>query len=430
MATDSLRPLPIDQHPVVLCKYRIPTPSIAEFYALLLRCLTLRTGATVYARSRVGKTYATLFLESLLASQRPTLPILRMRCQHKRIPTETAFFSTLLTMARHKASSRRDPTQLRQRFTQRLLEIADQAHSNVILVFLDEAQHLTYSEFEWLRDIHDELEIEGVCVVTMFVGQPSLRSKKSIFQRDGEEQIVARFMTEELPFHGVRSAQECSACLQGYDQANILRTPAGTTPGFSFPARTRPACAWTGKATRCGKPSTTLTSVRNWWGSWRFPWNSSRAQSSTSCASTRSMTARTLPFPKRSGTKASTSPAMRAPESNGLQSGACQLPWQRNQAGVGLPPPTYTTRPAWTCKLESAWSRISKFQMLNCLNWQQLGEALASLSATTANAGIDLRAADAFDIGALAGTLCIEPHELEGAFCIASRHETALSIQN
>lgn len=235
MATDSLRPLPIDQHPVVLCKYRIPTPSIAEFYTLLLRCLTLRTRATVYARSRVGKTYATLFLESLLASQRPSLPILRMRCQHKRIPTETAFFSALLTMARHKASSGRDPTQLRQRLTQRLLEIADQAHSNVILVFLDEAQHLTYSEFEWLRDIHDELELEGVCAVTVFVGQPSLRSKKSIFQRDGEEQIVARFMTEELPFHGVRSAQECSACLQGYDQGEYLENSGWNHTRFFFP---------------------------------------------------------------------------------------------------------------------------------------------------------------------------------------------------
>lgn len=235
MSTDSVRPLSIEQHPVALRKYRIPTPSIAEFYALLLRCLTLRTGATIYARSRVGKTYATLFLESLLASQRPSLPILRMRCQHKRVPTETAFFSALLTMARHKASSGRDPTQLRQRLVQRLLEIADEAKSNVILVFLDEAQHLTYSDFEWLRDIHDELELEGVGAVTMFVGQPSLRAKKSIFQRDGEEQIVARFMTEELPFHGVRSAQDCSACLQGYDQGEYLENSGWNHTRFFFP---------------------------------------------------------------------------------------------------------------------------------------------------------------------------------------------------
>ncbi|WP_124094760.1 ATP-binding protein [Burkholderia gladioli] len=235
MATDTLRPLPIEEHPVVLSRYRIPTPSIAEFYALLLRCLTLRTGAMVYARSRIGKTYAILFLEALLGSQRPSLPILRMRCQHKRGSTETAFFSALLTMARHKASSGRDPTQLRQRLVQRLLEIADQANSNVILAFLDEAQHLTYSEFEWLRDIHDELEFEGVRVVTVFVGQPALRSRKSVFQRDGEEQIVARFLTEELPFHGVRSAHDRSVCLQGYDQGEYLENSGWNHTRFFFP---------------------------------------------------------------------------------------------------------------------------------------------------------------------------------------------------
>jgi len=64
-------------------------------------------------------------------------------------------------MARHKATSGRDPTQLRQRLTARLLEIADETHSDSILLFLDEAQHLSYSDFEWLRDIHDELELSA-----------------------------------------------------------------------------------------------------------------------------------------------------------------------------------------------------------------------------------------------------------------------------
>ncbi|KMZ11254.1 Type II secretory pathway, component ExeA (putative ATPase) [Candidatus Burkholderia humilis] len=188
-----------------------------------------------------------------------------MRCQHKRIATETAFFSALLTMARHKASSRRDPTQLRHRLTQRLLEIADQSHSSDILVFLDEAQHLGSSEVEWLRDIHDELE--GVRLVTMLIGQPSLRARKSIFQRDGEEQIVARFMTEELPFHGVRSAHECSACLQGYDQGRISRNSGWTHTRF-FPPR-----AWDAgmrlapKAEPSGKFSTTPANESNWLGS-------------------------------------------------------------------------------------------------------------------------------------------------------------------
>jgi hypothetical protein len=235
VSSDSLRPIPLSEHPVVRKKYRIPTPAIAEFYELLIRCLMLRTGGMVYARTRAGKTYATLFLEALLREQRPTLPIFRMRCQYKRLPTETAFFSSLLTMARHKATSGRDPTKLRQRLIERFLEIADEAHSDCLLVFLDEAQHLSYSDFEWLRDICDDLELAGVSATIFFIGQPALRSKKSLFQRDEEEQIVARFMTEELRFHGVRSAQDCATCLQGYDQQEYLDGSGWNHTRFFFP---------------------------------------------------------------------------------------------------------------------------------------------------------------------------------------------------
>ena len=56
-------------------------------------------------------------------------------------------------MASHQASSGRDPTKLRQRLAQRLLEIADANKSPAILFFFDEAQHLTRTEFEWLRDV-------------------------------------------------------------------------------------------------------------------------------------------------------------------------------------------------------------------------------------------------------------------------------------
>ena len=84
-------------------------------------------------------------------------------------------------------------------------------------MFLDEAQHLSRTEFEWLRDVHDELDEGGVNLVIIFVGQPALQAKKSLFQRDGEEQIVARFMTEELRFPGILSADDCATCLQGYD---------------------------------------------------------------------------------------------------------------------------------------------------------------------------------------------------------------------
>ena len=161
--------------------------------------------------------------------------MLRLRVQHKRIASEIAFFSSLLSMAAHQASSGRDPTKLRQRLTQRLLELADTAQSPNIVMFLDEAQHLTRTEFEWLRDVYDEMDEGGINLVIFFVGQPALKAKKSLFQRDGEEQIVARFMTEELLFPGLLSADDCATCLQGYDLQEYQTDSGWTHTRFFLP---------------------------------------------------------------------------------------------------------------------------------------------------------------------------------------------------
>jgi hypothetical protein len=67
--------------------------------------------------------------------------------------------------------------------------------------------------------------------------------------------------------------------------------------------------------------------------------------------------------------------------------------------------PTYTARSAWTYPFESAWARLSKFQTLNRLSWQQLTEALSILRTTNAACGIDLRSSDSFDIPNLVRTL-------------------------
>ncbi|CAH2796656.1 MAG: hypothetical protein CBHOC_3269 [uncultured Caballeronia sp.] len=65
----------------------------------------------------------------------------------------------------------------------------------------------------------------------------------------------------------------------------------------------------------------------------------------------------------------------------------------------------YTIRAAWTCGVESAWSRFAKFQLLNRLNWTQLDKALAIRPAINTREGIDLRAADSFRLADLADTL-------------------------
>jgi hypothetical protein len=230
------RPFPLSEHPLRDRSYRLPTPPIEEFYSLLTDALDRRrTGIMAYGRSRMGKTTAIDYLVALLNSNHPKLPVIVLRCRYKRIPSETAFFSNFLHAVRHRATTGRDSEQLRQRLVQRLCEIADTKGTNQLVLFADEAQNLTRSEYEWLRDVHDDLHHWGKTLLVALVGQPDLKGEKTTFQRDGSMHIVSRFMVHELAFHGARNAEDCATCLQGYDQQEYPANSGWSHTRFAFP---------------------------------------------------------------------------------------------------------------------------------------------------------------------------------------------------
>lgn len=212
------RPMSLERHPVTLREYRIPTPTLDAFYLLIVRSLRFKIhGSIIYGRSRFGKSSGIDFLEQFLAKKDTTLPLIKLTCQRKKTPSESAFFSNMLSEACHAATSGGTPSALRIRLVNRLREIAERAKSNRIVLFVDDAQRLAQIEYEWLQEIHDTLARHRIALVSFLVGTPLLRGQKSMFQSQGEDQIVARFMVDELPFRGLLSAQDCATCLVAYD---------------------------------------------------------------------------------------------------------------------------------------------------------------------------------------------------------------------
>ncbi len=236
MSNPLLRPIAVSQHPLHDRRYRLPTPPIEALYTLITEALDRRRpGAMVYGRSRLGKTTAIAYIEALLALERPTLPVVTLRCRFKRVPSEIAFFSHLLTAVRHKATTGRDAEQMRQRLIHRMCEMADIKGANQILLFADEAQNFSSCEYEWLRDAHDDLQRWGKSLLVVLVGQPELRGQKATFQRSNSLHIVSRFMVHELAFRGARSAEDCATCLQGYDLQEFPADSGWTHTRFFFP---------------------------------------------------------------------------------------------------------------------------------------------------------------------------------------------------
>ncbi len=215
-----VRPVAMDTHPVVLQRYVLPTPSIEELYVRIKQCFKLRVpGAIVYAMTRWGKTYAARFVIGSLKADFPRLVIIQFDCHKKKTPSESAFFSNLLRAIGHDKAETGAAHVKRARLLNKLMEMLQDSKQNVLVVFADEAQKLELEEYEWLREVHDELEKNGFRMVTFLIGQPQLKNVKTTFKKSRQTQIVGRFMIDEIQFHGVRSAEEAASCLLGYDSA-------------------------------------------------------------------------------------------------------------------------------------------------------------------------------------------------------------------
>lgn len=230
------RPRPIDDHPVSRKKYLIPTPSIDAFYERV-RCSIRygRTGDMVYGMTGFGKTSAIRYIRKCLATDYPRLVTLKLLCRKSKAHSEDSFFAHFLTCAGHESPNAGTIAKKRHRLKQFLLERVERSKRNTLCIFPDEAQRLDVLEFEWLRDVYDEIDEAGVRVLVFPVGQPDLLNQKNAFRESRNMQIVGRFMTREHAFRGLTNVDDVATCLAGYDGNCFPENSDWTYTRFYFP---------------------------------------------------------------------------------------------------------------------------------------------------------------------------------------------------
>lgn len=208
----------IKEHPVVRKKYVVPTPSIDEFYERVRKCITFGTpGSMLFGQPRYGKTRAIRYVVNMLALEYPKIVTFNFLCRRSKSHSEAAFFSHLLHYAGHANPNAGSISQKRDRLMHKLLDRVEKSDEDLLLLFADEAQRCSVDEYEWLRDIYDELDERGVRVLVFLVGQPDLLNQKNALRQGQHMHIVGRFMTHEVPFRGLMSADDAATCLAGYD---------------------------------------------------------------------------------------------------------------------------------------------------------------------------------------------------------------------
>jgi type II secretory pathway predicted ATPase ExeA len=231
MALPALAAQSVPAHPLTRRHYRVATVAIEELVDLVEHCVRLLIpGALVHSRPRMGKTHAIDYAAIHLTRQRPDLLVLRMSCEHHRSQFEGAFFSALLAAAGSRDAHPSSVSQKRFALIRRLSEQLQTRGGHIVVLFCDEAQRLSKHALEWLRDVHDQLAQQGLRLITFLVGQPQLMEHKAQYQLAGDEQIVARFMIEQLHFRGITGAEDAATCLASYD---LTRYPENSGPTFT-----------------------------------------------------------------------------------------------------------------------------------------------------------------------------------------------------
>ena len=228
--------LTVANHPLSRRHYRVATAAIQEFVDLVELCVRVMIpGALIHARPRMGKTHAIEYIGLHLGRQRPDLLVLRLSCEHHRSAYEGPFFSALLAAAGVRDPQPVSNAQKRFALMRRLHEQLLLRRGHVVVLMCDEAQRLSKHALEWLRDVHDQLAQQGYRLITFLVGQSQLLEHKAQYQLSGDEQIVARFMIEQLHFRGVVDAADAATCLASYDCSHYPEDSGPTFTEFFMP---------------------------------------------------------------------------------------------------------------------------------------------------------------------------------------------------
>ena len=226
----------VADHPLTRRHYRVATAAIEAFVNLVEMCVRLMIpGALIHARPRMGKTHAIDYVMLHLQRHHPELLVLRLSCEHHRTEYEGPFFSALLAAAGVCDQTLNSNAKRRFALMCRLREQLLLRRGHVVVLLCDEAQRLSTHALEWLRDVHDQLGSQGARLITFVVGQPQLLERKAAYQLAGDEQIVARFMIEQLHFRGITDAKDAATCLASYDCSHYPEDDGPTFTQFFLP---------------------------------------------------------------------------------------------------------------------------------------------------------------------------------------------------
>lgn len=229
--------IPTGTHHLELDKYLFPTNEIIRLSTAVGEWIEDRSpGGIIHGEQRLGKTHAVSYLcEMLPVKFGEDFPVFFVPGRHKKNANEEAFYEMLLVGVKHALPYSGKKNQKFERLARFLLDKGENSKRKMIVMFIDEAQFLVESHYNWLIDLYNWLQQYQVRLTVILVGQPELKHQKDLYVIEKKRQVVGRFMVNDFEFVGAKSISDIKKCLEGYDTIEYPEASGWSYTRYYFP---------------------------------------------------------------------------------------------------------------------------------------------------------------------------------------------------
>ncbi len=196
-----------------------------DVFAFMGRVIALgHPGGVIYAPTRTGKTRLLMMsverAQSVKGLRNNSFEskTLAIDATDRLVLSEGGFWTWLLGQVGHReALSRCGPANKRHLAVEYFKGLANTIPSGRVVLFVDEAQHLTLVELGWFADLFNALDKAGFKLVLFLVGSYHLQKWNIELQGKAHAHIRSRFFSQEHPLRGLANLDDFRRCLHRYD---------------------------------------------------------------------------------------------------------------------------------------------------------------------------------------------------------------------
>lgn len=221
------------KHPVLRQEYAVFTPPVDAMAQTLGDWIDQRQpGGYIHGPSRFGKSRGVKWHVKNVLEQRfgKRIPLhIWIRPPDSQVSEAEFWISLSMAAGVRYASARATRGDRRRALAEALIASAVACKSNFVTLLVDEAQAMTFREWNWLLGLQNVLDWDGYRLSVFSIASHQMDYTYELLGKSDHAHVAARFLVAHWPFPGIRSVDEIEYVLKGYDEASEWPVDSGTS---------------------------------------------------------------------------------------------------------------------------------------------------------------------------------------------------------